>query len=125
MATDGNPQVETPRHGMALWAAVMGAPMIWSVQMGANYALAPWSCPNRQIVLHLITLGGLVLVVVGAVLSWRQWKVAGGGSPEEDVGGVVARQQFLGALGLLTCLLFGVLIVAQGIPSFFFNGCWN
>lgn len=118
-------EIESAAVGKALPAAVLGAPVIWSLQMIANYALAPWSCPNRQIVLHLITLAGLLLVIVGALMSWRQWKGAGGGSPEEDVSGVAGRHQFLGALGVLTCLLFGILILAQGIPALFFNGCWH
>jgi hypothetical protein len=110
---------------IALWTGVLGAPAIWSLQFMLNYALAPWSCPGRQIVLHLITLVALLLALMGAALCWRQWKRAGEVSPELDEGGLFGRRRFLGALGLLTCIMFATLIVAQGIPTFFFDPCWN
>src|SRR4051794_6712150 len=110
---------------VALWTGVLGAPAIWSLQFLLNYALAPWSCPNRQIVLHLVTVVGLLLAIVGTLLSWGQWKRAGDVAPHHDEGGPFGRSRFLGALGIVVGAMFAVLILAQGLPAFFFDPCWN
>jgi hypothetical protein len=110
---------------IALWAGVLGAPAIWSLQFLLNYALAPWSCPNRQIVLFIITGVALLLALTGTVLCWRQWKTAGDVAPEHDQDGIFGRRRFLGALGIVVCLMFLILILAQGLPAFFFDPCWN
>jgi len=48
-----------------------------------------------------------------------------GGKPDEPEGGPVARRRFLGALGTVVGLLFAMVIIAQSLPSFFFDPCWS
>jgi hypothetical protein len=110
---------------VALWAGVLGTPAIWSVQFLLGYALAPWSCPGRQVVLYGVTTTGLLFALVGTVLSWRQWKRAGDVAPDDDEGAPFGRRRFLGALGMLVGVMFAVLMLAQGLPAFFFDPCWN
>jgi hypothetical protein len=75
-------------------------------------------------VLHLVSLLALVLALIGGLLSWRQWRRTGG-SPEETEGGPLGRPRFLGALGVFSAVLYSMLIIAQGIASFFFDACWT
>lgn len=117
-----------PSHGrsVALWAGVLGSPVVWAVQFQAGYMLVPWTCRTHDyFVLHLVTLVALLLVAVGAYLSWRDWKRVGGGSPESTDGGPIPRIRFLGALGVVVSVMFWLLILAQGISSFFFSACWT
>src|SRR5437899_1657492 len=112
--------------GIALWAAVLGAPFIWGIQMQSGYSLVPWVCKGHSpIILHLITLIAALLALIGAFLAWRQFRHSGGGSPDETDGGPTARRRFLGALGAVSGLLYATLIIAQGIASFFFDPCWT
>ena len=111
--------------GIALWAAVFGAPAIWAVSFETGYALVPKVCQFQgHYVLHIISLLALVLALIGGFLSWRQWRRIGG-SPEETEGGPIGRQRFLGALGVFSAVLYSTLIIAQGIASFFFDACWT
>src|SRR5206468_3635883 len=91
---------DVPKRGrsMALWAGVIGAPMVWAVQLQVIYALGQWACGSeRYVVLHVLSAVFLVLALVGAVLGWRDYRAAGEGSPDETDGGPVARTRFLGA----------------------------
>jgi hypothetical protein len=122
-------ETETERlnrgRGVALWAGVIGAPLVWATQVELIYAFSPWACTGaRHLLIHVVTAIAIVLALVGAYLSRRDWKAAGG-SPEETDGGVIPRIRFLGALGLFVSLVAAVLIFAQGMASLFFDWCWT
>jgi len=108
-----------------LWAGVIGAPAVWSLQFLLGYALAPWFCHGRTlIVMHFITAACVLAALFAALLCWREFKGAGGGSFEDASSGPIGRRRFMGGLGLFTSVLFAVVIVAQGASRFFFDGCW-
>ena len=117
-----------PRIGRspALWAGVVGAPAVWAVQMTTGYTLAPLGCGSNTVhlILHGVTILCALLALFGGYLSWREYHGAGGGSHEDTAGGIVDRARVIGALGLAVSLLMTLVILAQGIPSFFFDGCW-
>ena len=112
---------------IALWAAVLGAPAVWAIQMQGGYALVPEVCKKNggYIFLHLITIVAALLALLGAFLSWRQWRATGRESPDNTDGGPVARRRFIGALGVFSGILYAMLIIAQGIASLFFDACWS
>jgi hypothetical protein len=110
-------------RSVALWAGVIGAPLVWATQFELIYAISPWACTGaRHVLIHVVTAIAIVMALAGAYLSRRDWKAAGG-SPDETDGGVIPRIRFLGALGMLVSLLSAVLIFAQGMSSIFFDGC--
>lgn len=111
----------------ALWAGVIGAPAAWSLQMVAGYALTEHACANTwsYLTLHLLTLAFAVVAAACGWVSWRAYRRVGGGSPDEIDGGPVPRERFLGFLGAGLSALSVVVILAQGVPSFFFDGCWR
>jgi uncharacterized membrane protein YidH (DUF202 family) len=126
MTTQSQAAPDVAQHGRsaALWAGVLGAPAVWAVQLQTGYSLTEWVCHSeRYFVLHLVTLVFVLLAAGGGALSWMDWKKAGRGSPDETDGGPVARTRFLGALGMVISVLFVLLIIAQGLASFFFHAC--
>lgn len=124
--TPANDKAPAEGRSVALWAGVIGAPAAWGLQLQAGYSLTPWACrAGLHFTLHVITAVAVVLALAGAYLSWRAWLAAGGGSPDKTDGGPVARERFLGALGVAMGALSAVVIVAQGIASFYFDGCWS
>lgn len=108
------------------WAGLLAGPAAWGLHMQANYSLVPLACKRGgEIYIHLVTILALLITVLGAFAAWRLWQ-AGGREEEEvdsDGGSRFSRARFMGALGLLTGALFFIVIVAQEIPSFFFQPC--
>jgi hypothetical protein len=112
------------RPCLGLWAGVIGAPALWSIAFLIGYAIPTYACEHAQLIHHILTIVFALATLYTALLCWRQWKALGG-SADEDDGGPIARRRFLGALGMLVSLIFTMLIIAQGLPSFFFDGCWS
>lgn len=122
-------QNETERlqrgRSVALWAGVIGAPVVWGIGFETAYALSQYACANgTHVAIYFVSAASFVIVLIAAYLSWRDWHAAGG-SPEETDGGTIPRIRFLGALGMFLSLLSATLILAQAIASFFFEGCWT
>lgn len=119
---------EEPGRGwdLALWAGVLGAPAVWGLQFELGYALAPLTCKFGTLIpLHFLTISAIILALLALFFSHRQWRSAGGGSPDDIDGGMIGRRRFVGGLGMVVSLLFAILILAQGLASFFFNACWS
>ena len=110
-------------HALALWTGILAGPVAWLLQMQTSYALVPWACATGHVfVLHLVTLAGLLIAAAGAWLAWRDWRRFGKEWPKGK-GGPQMRRRFMAVLGLLTSVMFFLVILAQGIPSFILNPC--
>lgn len=114
-------------RSLGVWAGMIGAPAIWAIQLQLGYSLAPWACESNSVhtTLHIITIICILLALLGGYLSWIEWKRAGAGSPESTAGGIVSRARFTGAMGMAVSATAAITILAQGIASFFFEGCWQ
>jgi hypothetical protein len=96
-----------------LWTAVLAGPVAWAVQLQAVYTLAaPVSEGGLPAWLHLTSLVCLLAATAGAWLGWRGWRTVGGWPSERDEPRA-GRVRLLTVLGVLTSLLFSVVIVAQ------------
>ena len=110
-----------PRQNFALWIAVLGSAVVWFIQLNASYSLVMWACASgKQWTLHAASVLFLVLAAVPGWIAWQQWVAAGSGERESAGDG---RRRFMAMLGLLLTALFVLLILAQAIPSFFFDAC--
>jgi hypothetical protein len=108
---------------LALWAGILLPPFAWFLDQQLSYLLVPWACVSgRQFILHLVTLTMLLLVVGSGFTAWHSWQRARHGGPD-GAGGVEARSRFMAVGGLLSSIMFFLVIVAQGIPSFILNAC--
>src|SRR5256885_16471594 len=65
---------ETNLGKPALWAGIIGAPMIWLTQFLICYALVPYVCHTRKFFsMHLTIAIALILVAGAGGFCWRNW----------------------------------------------------
>jgi hypothetical protein len=123
MAPDTTQYFSQGRGLLALWAGLLLPPFAWFLNLQLSYMLVPWACvTGQQFILHVVTLAMLLLAASGGVIAWRTWRRVGHDWPNEAAG-VVPRSRFMAVGGLLSSVLFCLVIVAQGIPSFILSGC--
>ena len=106
---------------LALWTGILAGPVAWAVDLSASYALVKWTClARREDVLQFITFASLAVVAIGAVVSWRALqhteRPTDGGRPPQ-------RARFMAVLGLCSCALFALTIVAGAIPQWVLDAC--
>jgi hypothetical protein len=108
---------------LPLWSGILAGPVAWALDLGISYALVKWVCATRhQDVLHGITVGAFVLVCGGAALSWLALQETMHAGPT-DGGRPLQRARFMAILGLTSCALFALQIVAGAIPRWFIDAC--
>jgi hypothetical protein len=108
---------------MALWAGILLPPFAWFLHQQLSYMLVSWACmTGRQFILYVVTLAMLLLAIGGGLIARHTWQRFGHDEPDE-AGGVLARSRFMAVVGLLSSVLFSLVILAQGIPSFILNAC--
>jgi hypothetical protein len=119
--TSPDPRAQQPRSVLALWVGVLGPPVIWLTQFEIKYVLAARPATSRHAG-WLIGVGVVALAVVAmlAVFARRQQRTAGA-APLDQMAGVAARTRFMSMLGQMSCALFALLIIAQGLADFFFE----
>ena len=88
MTTEATPTNHVKSRGatLALWAGVIGCPLMWLLHMQISYILVPWVCSSQKhFTLHATTIVFLTLATLGGVLSWVDYHRSGGGSPSAPV----------------------------------------
>jgi steroid 5-alpha reductase family enzyme len=108
---------------LPLWTGILAGPAAWAVDLTVSYALVKWTCmTDRQALLHLFTLVSLGGVALGAILSWRALRQSADARPT-DGGQPRQRAHFMAVLGLTSCALFALAIVAGAIPRWILDAC--
>ncbi len=124
---DTTPHVTTEsggRDALRQWIGVLGAPVIWLVHFQANYALASRTCRWMTVLpLHIVSGTALVLIIVVGAIAWRVFESA----PDEPGGNVPAlsagRIRLMGVVGLMSAILFFLVVVAQWLPTWTADPC--
>jgi hypothetical protein len=107
----------------ALWTGLLLPPAAFLLNLEVAYALVPTACNSRNpLLVHLVHLVCLALAAFGGLTALRYWRRSGATWPGGE-GGPVGRTRFMSGLGVLLGLLFGLVILAQWIPSFMLNPC--
>jgi hypothetical protein len=123
MTATPHEQRSRAREILALWAGLLGAPVLWLIQFQFNYSLVTWGCRNQTLwPLHTASATFMLLSLGALLLAWHNWNKAGGKWPSEE-GGRPGLVQFMGSVGVLVSAMFTVLIFAQAIPSFLLDPC--
>jgi hypothetical protein len=109
---------------LPLWAGILAGPVAWALDLTASYAFVKWVCTTQsRSILYASSLVALTIVCGGAVVAWTAFQrtnptlATDGGRPAE-------RARFMAILGLTTCALFALQILARVIPQWvLFDAC--
>jgi NAD/NADP transhydrogenase alpha subunit len=108
---------------LPLWTGILAGPVAWALDLSISYALVKWTCANqRQTMLQAMTSLALVCVAGGAALSFIALRSTAGDTPT-DGGEPRQRARFMAILGLASCALFALAIVAGAIPRWVLDAC--
>jgi hypothetical protein len=122
-ATTTTPMTPAPTGTVSLWAGVIVAPLLWACQLELEYALVPWiGGHGKHFLLYLVTVVFLVLTLICLWLCWKEWATVWKATEREHH---VTRAAFLSMLGMWSSALFALIILAQGIASFFLDARWD
>ena len=108
---------------LPLWTGILGGPAAWAFDLMASYAVVKWVCHTRNYaILPLITTASLAMVIGAAAISWMALRRTAldrstdGGQPRQ-------RARFMAVLGLASCGLFALQILAGAIPHWVLDAC--
>lgn len=120
-----------PREVELLWT-LFTAPVVWALHFLACYVGAAIFCEkpdilggdfdNLRIAIAALTVLSLAMIVVSAMLAWRQWGFGTGYPPHDDP----TRRDRLLFQGYATLLLSGLSFIAvifTALPVLFVNEC--
>lgn len=121
------------------WAQLLAGPILWSIHFIVSYLLAEAFCrmgwnfdllglPGLSVIVVVLTVLALLGVALFAMRSYRGWRNS---NPELTLRDQVRETsrwsegpvEFVYLSGFLLSVLFGVTILAVGIPALFFQPC--
>ncbi|MEA2936474.1 MAG: hypothetical protein QOD74_3120 [Variibacter sp.] len=108
-------------HGVS-WAGLALGPFAWALSTQANYAWAPWACTFNVNAVPFVAAGLALLSFAGAALSWLAWRRHDGSGmpiPEQDG----HPRNFLSGIGVGCGVLFGLVVVLQGMAALIIDPC--
>lgn len=112
-----------PPNAAVLWTGVLTAPMAWAGDLLIRYALVHWSCGTHQtIVLRLISGVTLLLVAAGGIVAWRSLQQTAPHAKSDEIYSL-DRSRFMALLGVLTSVLFALVVIAGAVPQWVFDAC--
>jgi hypothetical protein len=116
-------QISERRLDLGLWTGILTGPLAWGLHLQASYALTQVACDTgRQWLLHLVSLGALLLVAAGGSIAVRLWRRLPAGSASEGEE-LWTRSRFMALFGMVFSAFFGLVIVAAWIPSWILGAC--
>jgi Kef-type K+ transport system membrane component KefB len=120
-----------PKEVESLWT-LFTAPTVWAMHFLACYVGAAIFCEkpgllgndfdSLRIAISVVTVLALAMIVVSAILAYRQWRFGAGDPPHDDP----TRSDRLLFQGYATLLLSGLSFVAvifTALPALFINEC--
>ena len=108
---------------LALWTGILAGPAAWGLDLSISYPMVKWACSNqRGGVLRAMTFAALVLVAGGGIVSFIALRRTAGDTPT-DGGNPRQRAHFMAILGLTSCALFALAILAGAIPRWVLDAC--
>jgi hypothetical protein len=108
---------------LPLWAGILAGPIAWACDLLASYALVKPICrTHSRSIPDLIAVAGLAIVIAAAAVSWealRRTNADGSADGERPR----QRARFMAILGLASCGLFALQILAGVIPAWVIDAC--
>src|SRR4051794_20059194 len=101
-----------------LWLALLAGPVLWLLELQANYWLVSWACSiSNRTPLFISSAIFFALVASSLVLSIRCYRRHPAKQENFEL------QRFMSSLGILLNILFAFIIVAQGMPILIIDPC--
>ncbi len=108
---------------LPLWAGILAGPVAWAFDLTTSYAVVQWACrAQNHTVFQVITMVSLLVVATGAVVSYKALSSTMHDTPT-DGGRPRQRARFMAIVGLSSCALFGLQIVAGAVPHWMLSAC--
>ena len=107
---------------LPLWTGILSGPIAWAFDLMASYAVVKPVCrarPCRAAPDHSLSL---FMVLGGTAFSWAALQRTASDVPI-DGGGSRQRARFMAILGLTSCALFTLQILAGAIPQWVIDAC--
>ena len=103
---------------------VFAGPFAFAVLEMTKYAMAQRVCVGdlSRVPMEVATILSLLVIGVGAVLSWAALQRTPAGAPT-DGRRPPEITRFLALYGLASCALFGIAAVALDMPNWWVHGC--
>lgn len=115
------PRIE--RRDVLLWLGVLAGPFAWALQQQVSYMISPTLCAaGHRGVLHLVTLGALLIAAAGGAVAWHRWRAVYAGSTSKGIP-EGSRVRFMALGGMAACVFFALVILATEIPNFVLRVC--
>jgi hypothetical protein len=109
------------RDGVPSAGLFTGA-VAWLISTQLNYALVPWVCATGMSWVVPVCSAMLMAVsLAGGWVSWRAWGGADVASADESA--IAHPRRFLAGIGILSAVLFALVIATQGSAGFVLQGC--
>jgi hypothetical protein len=109
----------------ALWTGVLLGPAAWGVHLQFVYAAADQVCKGNldKTALHIASIACLSVAIAGGLIAAWLWFTSGVKWPSDARSDLVARRRFLAAEGILTGVLFAIVIVGQWLSIVYYPPC--
>jgi hypothetical protein len=103
-------------------AGLFAGAFAWIISTQLNYSLValvcatgmPWAIPSIALVLVAVSLAG-------GFLSWRAWTTPTTEPPPDS--SIAEPRRFLAGVGMLSAVLFALVIATQGSAALLLQGC--
>ncbi len=107
---------------LLLWLAILAGPVMWFLDLEADFALAPWLCGwHSRFSVGLVSAAAVAVVAGFGLAAWHEWRHLRSGPADTQAAEARPRVLAIGALVLST--LFVIVIAAQAIPNMVLDGC--
>lgn len=110
---------------VARWSSSTGiwiGALAWAVSTQLNYALVPWVCASGARIIPWSAAALVVLALIGAGVSALAFR-SRAARLESNTPMAGTPHQMLAVVGIVSGLLFALIIALQGTASFFLTGC--
>jgi hypothetical protein len=113
-----------PVSATALWFSAVAGPIAWALHNVGSYVLSTSICiPGQDLLLHAVTVVLGLITLVAAFVGWRarnrardaEWPPAGYLNKRRAI--------FMANYGVISSLLFFLVILVEGIPTFYLDPC--
>jgi len=115
-------QLRQPGEILRLWIGVLTGPLVALLEQEVQYLLVPGACAGgRELPLHVTALIALLLIAGAGLGAAREFRRAG--QVADESGGPRARSRFMAAVGVLTSIVFALVIAAHWLAVVILGVC--